>query len=80
MTMCCCMRQVLITNANIATVTSKLNSTLASATSEDQTDQNVELISVIFVRIANAQVNFSKSVSAIASSIIAMNQHLPLAC
>ena len=71
------MRQVLITNANIATVTSKLNSTLASATSEDQTDQNVDLISVIFVRIANAQVNFSKSVSVIASSIIAMNQHLP---
>eukprot|EP00731_Ephydatia_muelleri_P035718 Em0151g10a len=49
---------VLVTNANIAMVTSKLNSTLASATSEDQTDQNVELISIIFTRIARSQVDF----------------------
>eukprot|EP00731_Ephydatia_muelleri_P031717 Em0023g224a len=51
---------VLVTNDSIAMVTSKLNSTLASATSEDQTDQNVELISIIFTRIASSQVDFSE--------------------
>ena len=55
--------QLAITDANIAMVTSTLNNTLVSITADDQTLDNLNLISTIFVIIANAQVNFNGPVS-----------------